>query len=250
MLRAILFVFTLLLVTGNTGVLAQKQEQEQEKKSEVLLFYKTKGYEHSSIPAGIELMKDLAEDRGFELFNTNNAEYFLEDNLQKYELIIFLNTVGDVFNEKEQKAFRKYIENGGNFFGIHAAADTELNWSWFGGLVGGVFTDHPKIQQARIKVNKPLHPTVKHLPKIWIRTDEWYNYKNLDPNNKVLLYLDEDSYDGGTNGANHPIAWYKKTGFGGVSIYTGIGHTNQSYLEPEFREHIWQCVLFGLNNSQ
>lgn len=248
MLRTIFFIFTIVLFIGTHGVLAQKQEKRT--KDEVLLFYKTEGYWHRSIATGIVLMKDLADDHDFELSKTNDAENFLDEDLQKYKLIVFLNTSGNVFNEEEQEAFKKYIENGGNFFGIHAAADTEMDWPWFGSLVGGVFKNHPKIQKARIKVNKPQHPTIKHLPKIWTRTDEWYNYKNLDPGNQVLLVLDEDSYEGGTNGAKHPIAWYKETGFGGVSIYTGVGHTIQSYLEPEFKEHILQCILFGLNRPE
>lgn len=248
MLRIIFFFFTLVLFTGNPHVLAQKHGQV--KKDEVLLFYKTEGYWHRSIPTGVGLIKDLAEDHDFELVTTNKAGDFLEEDLEKYHLIVFLNTSGNVFNEEEQEAFKNYIERGGNFFGIHAAADTEMDWPWFGDLVGGVFKDHPKIQKAHIKVNKPQHPAVKHLPIIWTRTDEWYNYKNLDPGNEVLLVLDEDSYEGGTNGTKHPIAWYKETGFGGVSIYTGGGHTIQSYLEPKFKEHILQCILFGLNRSE
>ena len=248
MLRNIFFIFTLVYLMEIPGVLGQ--EQEERGKDEVLLFYKTEGYWHRSIATGIVLMKDLAGDHDFELTKTNDAEDFLEEDLQKYQLIIFLNTSGDVFNKEEQEAFKEYIEKGGNFFGIHAAADTEMDWPWFGDLVGGVFKDHPKIQKARIKVNKSQHPTVKHLPKIWTRTDEWYNYKKLDPDNQVLLVLDEDSYNGGTNGTKHPIAWFKNTGFGGVSIYTGMGHTIQSYLEPKFKEHIWQCILFGLNRSE
>ena len=67
---------------------------------------------------------------------------------------------------------------------------------------------------------------------------------------QVLLYLDENSYEGGTNGEEHPIAWFRETGYGGVSIYTGLGHTIQSYIEPGFKEHILQSILCALDKTK
>lgn len=108
---------------------------------------------------------------------------------------------------------------------------------------------HPKIQKADVKVENPLHPTVAHLPETWTRTDEWYNFKDINPKINVLLSLDESSYEGGENGENHPIAWYRKLEGGGKSIYTGGGHTDESYSEHAFREHLLQCILFVLRGE-
>jgi len=249
MLRIVTSVFIFIFLIGHSAIAQQKKDKVKDK-NEILLFYKTEGFWHRSIPTGISFMENLAEEQDFKITTTKDADDFLRKDLQKYKLIIFLNNTGDVFDQKQQKEFKKYIEKGGNFFGIHAAADTELDWPWFGELVGGFFDGHPKVQQANIKVNIPQHPTVNHLPKVWTRTDEWYNYKNLHPEMQVLLYLDENSYEGGTNGKEHPIAWFRETGFGGVSIYTGGGHTIQSYLEPVFQEHLLQCILFGLNGAK
>lgn len=213
----------------------------------VLVFFKTEGFWHESIPAGTQAIEDLGDENGFATNTTDDAKEFARENLKEYDLVIFLNTTGDVLDQKQQEAFEDYINTGGSFFGIHSAADTEYDWEWYGELVGAYFVSHPKVQEADILVQMPDHPTVSHLPETWTRTDEWYNYKNINPANKVLLTLDESTYKGGTNSVNHPIAWYKELEGGGISIYTGLGHTIQSYTEPAFLLHLLQSILFAIN---
>lgn len=214
--------------------------------NEVLVFYKTEGFYHKSIPEGIRALEELGKENGFKVTDAANPSHFKEDQLSAYDLIIFLNTTGDVLNEEQQKVFKSYIESGGNFFGIHSATDTEYEWPWYGKLVGAYFSGHPAVQEANIIVEKPEHPIVSHLPPVWKRTDEWYNFKEFNPDNIVLLNLDENSYEGGTNGGFHPIAWYRQLEGGGVSIYTGVGHTKESYREPQVLEHLRRCILFAL----
>ena len=213
---------------------------------EVLVFHKAEGFYHKSIPAGIQAIEELGEENGFEVTETKDSGVFSEENLKEYDLVIFLNTTGDVLDEAQQTSFENYMENGGNFLGIHSAADTEHDWEWYGHLTGAYFLDHPEIQEAEINVVAHEHPTVSHLPETWKRTDEWYNYKNIHPENKVLLTLDEKSYKGGKNGEVHPIAWFKKLKNGGISLYTGGGHIEESYVEPLFREHLRRNILFAM----
>ncbi len=218
--------------------------------SQVLIFNKTEGYHHESIPTGTATIKKLGDLNNFKVTETDDAGQFTENNLKKYQLVIFLSTTGNVLNEAQQKAFEDYMNLGGNFFGIHAATDTEYDWKWYGDFVGAYFLSHPKIQEANVIIEKPLHPTVAHLPKIWTRTDEWYNLKDISPKINVLLSLDETSYEGGENGETHPIAWYKELEGGGKSIYTGGGHTEESYSEPDFQEHLLQFILFALEGKK
>ena len=218
--------------------------------SQVLVFNKTEGYHHESIPTGTATIKNLGDLNNFKVTESDDAGEFTENNLKKYQLVIFLSTTGNVLNEAQQRGFEDYINKGGNFFGIHAATDTEYDWKWYGDLVEAYFLSHPKIQEANVMVEKPLHPTVAHLPKIWTRTDEWYNLKDINPKINVLLSLDETSYEGGENAEIHPIAWYRELEGGGKSIYTGGGHTEESYLEPDFQEHLLQCILFALEGKK
>jgi hypothetical protein len=147
-----------------------------------------------------------------------------------------------VLNTDQQNAFQSYIGSGGGFVGVHSATDTEYDWPWYGGLVGTYFPSHPSIQQATLRVKDPTNPSTSHLPATWIRTDEWYNFRtNPRANVHVLMTLDESSYGGGTMGGDHPITWCQNHG-GGRSWYTGFGHTDQSYSEPNFR----QMLLGGI----
>lgn len=212
----------------------------------VLVFHKTEGFYHESIPKGIETIQEFGKEHNFNVEETKHSENFTSNTLKKYSLVIFLNTTGDVLNLQQQNAFENFINTGGSYFGIHAATDTEYDWPWYGKLAGAYFKSHPKIAKAQITVKTPEHPTVSHLPKTWIRVDEWYNFKNINPEITVLLNLEEGTYQGGENGKDHPIAWYRKLDSGGISIYTAGGHTDEAYDEPEFREHILQSILFAM----
>ncbi|HSB94579.1 MAG TPA: ThuA domain-containing protein, partial [Flavitalea sp.] len=157
--------------------------------------------------------------------------------MSKYNAVVFLSTTMNVLNADQQIAFEHYIQAGGGFAGIHAAADTEYDWPWYNQLVGAYFLSHPHQQNAKVNITDKTHPSTAKLPDTWERFDEWYNYKNIYSGIKVLATLDESSYEGGANGDNHPIAWYHDYD-GGKAFYTGMGHTKESYEDPKYLQHI------------
>ncbi|MFE3431987.1 ThuA domain-containing protein [Streptomyces sp. NPDC059171] len=204
----------------------------------VLVFSKTAGFRHDSIPAGIEALKEIGRDTDITVDSTESAAQFTTSNLARYDAVAFLSTTGDVLNTEQQKAFENYVANGGGYVGIHAAADTEYDWEFYGGLVGAYFDSHPQIQPATVRVEDHDHPATAHLDEEWERTDEWYNYRtNPRDKAKVLATLDETTYTGGNMKGDHPISWCQ-TYQGGRSFYTGLGHTKESYAEPSFRSHV------------
>ncbi|MCQ4208638.1 ThuA domain-containing protein [Streptomyces longispororuber] len=204
----------------------------------VLVFSKTAGFRHDSIPEGIAALKELGAPAGITVDATEEAGQFTTTNLAKYDAVAFLSTTGDVLNDAQQKAFENYVANGGGYMGIHAAADTEYDWKFYGGLVGAYFDSHPAIQKATVRVEDHDHPATAHLDDAWERTDEWYNYRtNPREQAKVLATLDETTYQGGTMKGDHPIAWCQSYG-GGRSFYTGGGHTKESYADQAFRTHL------------
>lgn len=214
----------------------------------ILVFTKTSGFVHDAIAEGVHAIQLLGDKNGFKVDTTSNAALFSNSNLKQYQAIVFLNTTGDVLNEKEEQAFEKYIKNGGGFVGIHAATDTEYDWPWYGKMVGAYFESHPDQQEANLKVVDKTHPATSHLPNNWLRKDEWYNFKNLNGSIKVLIQLDEQSYQGGKNGSKHPIAWYHYYE-GGRVFYTGLGHTKQSYKEANFLQHILGGIHFAMGTK-
>jgi len=203
----------------------------------VLVFSSTKGFRHKSIPAGQRLFMKLGQENGFVVDTTEDATKFNDANLKRYAAVIWLSTTGNVLDDVQQTAFERYIQAGGGYMGIHAAADTEYDWPWYNQLVGAQFLSHPKQQNVDILVSDKSHPSTKMLPDAWKRFDELYNYKNLSKDIKVLARLDESTYEGGANGKDHPFIWYHDFD-GGKAFYTGGGHTDESYSEPLFVQHL------------
>ncbi|MEV6784056.1 ThuA domain-containing protein [Streptomyces sp. NPDC051098] len=204
----------------------------------VLVFSKTAGFRHDSIPTGVAALKELGKSSNITVDATEEAGQFTTSNLARYDAVAFLSTTGDVLNADQQKAFENYVATGGGYMGIHAAADTEYDWKFYGGLVGAYFASHPQIQPATVRVEDHTHPSTEHLHEAWERTDEWYNYRtNPRDQARVLATLDETTYQGGTMKGDHPIAWCQ-TYEGGRAFYTGGGHTKESYAEPAFKQHL------------
>jgi cytochrome c len=216
---------------------------------DVLVFSKTAEFRHTSIAPGIAAIQALGVANDFSVTATEDASAFNAANLASYEAVVFLNTTGDILNAAQEIALQQYIQNGGGWAGIHSAADTEHAWPWYGELVGAYFQNHPAIQQATIKVADRVHESTAHLPERWVRTDEWYNY-TLNPrgNVHVLMTLDEATYSGGADGFDHPIAWMHEIS-GGRSWYTGLGHTDASYSDPLFRQHLLGGIRYAAGQT-
>ncbi|WP_295128296.1 ThuA domain-containing protein [uncultured Chitinophaga sp.] len=241
------FVF-LVMLAGLTAFFAGCKKT-REGKPRVLVFTKTAGFRHAAIPAGIKALQKLGADNGFIVDTTENAAKFTEDSLQQYSAVIFLNTTGDVLNNFQEADFQRYIQAGGGYVGIHAAADTEYDWGWYGELAGGWFESHPPgVHKAKVNVVLKDFPATSELPDVWERTDEWYNYKKLNKNTKVLMTLDEKSYTGGNMNGDHPISWYHNFD-GGRAFYTGLGHTEESYTEANFLKHILGGIKYAIGDN-
>jgi len=206
-------------------------------KPKLLVFSKTMGFRHDCIPVGKLAIIKLGEENGFAVDTTEDAGVFTPDNLKQYAAILFLSTTGNVLDDAQQAAMEGYIRSGGGFMGIHAATDTEYDWPWYNKLVGAWFTSHPKQQEATLLVVDRNNPATKHLPEKWIRKDEWYNFKDINPDTHVLIKIDESSYEGGKNGDNHPMCWYHDFD-GGRAFYTEMGHTKESYADPLYLQHV------------
>ncbi|KOU78086.1 glycosyl hydrolase [Streptomyces sp. MMG1533] len=216
----------------------------------VLVFSKTAGFRHDSIPDGVAAVEQLGETAGFGVDATEDPGTFTARNLRRYDAVVFLSTTGDVLDDTQQAAFEGYIRHGGGYVGVHAAADTEYDWEFYGGLAGAYFQSHPAIQAATVNVEDRAHPATSGLPKTWERTDEWYNYRS-NPRERahVLASLDESSYTGGTMQGDHPIAWCQ-TYQGGRAFYTGGGHTKESYADPVFRGHLVGGIRYAIGDVQ
>lgn len=222
-----------LLILCVTGVLGQQKR--------IMVFSKTAGFRHSSIEAGQKFFLDLGKKEGIAVDITEDADMFNEDNLKKYNAVVWLSTTGDVLNQVQQADFERYIQAGGGYVGIHAASDTEYDWSWYNELMGGYFASHPgnpNVQNGKMVVLDKNHPSTAHLPESFERKDEFYDFKSLKKDKlSFLVKVEESSYKDGKMGDFHPMAWYRLFD-GGKSFYTNYGHTPETFSEPLMMQHI------------
>ena len=218
--------------------------QDRAPRFRALVFSKVTNYYHESIPAGIEAIRRLGAQHGFDVTVSDDSAMFTDETLAAFDVVVFNNTnstpaKGSLLDEAQRAAFRRYIRKGGGFAGIHSASGTERDWEWYGRLVGAFFRSHPKIQPLTIRIEDRSHPSTRALPSAWMRTEEPYDFQ-VNPRGRVhvLATFDPASYEGHVMGPDHPIAWCHRFE-GGRSWYTGLGHASSAFTdEPLFLEHL------------
>jgi uncharacterized protein len=220
----------------------------------VLIFSKTAGWHHTSINEGVTALKAMAENHHFTVDWQEDANLINTENLAKFDVVLFLQTTGDILNEQQQQALEKFIQSGKGFVGVHSASDTEYDWPWYGKLVGRHFHIHPQIQTARLSVINKSFPGVEYFPESSLWTEEWYEFgEELSPNLNYILSVDESTYSpkadwgrvkGDGMGKFHPVSWYQEFD-GGRSFYTALGHMGASYNNKALIEHLYGGIYWA-----
>ncbi|MDR2512331.1 MAG: ThuA domain-containing protein [Puniceicoccales bacterium] len=256
----------------------------------VLVFSKTNGFRHKdAIDAGIPALTQLGQALNFKVDATEDASVFTSENLKKYQAVILLNTTGafladrlrkDASQEQRDKAkddlearkaaFKNYVENGGAIIGLHSATDGFHNkgedWPVFHQIIGGSFQHHPQHQNGRLVIVDRTHPSVAHLKALsaepgsqdaaWTCFDEWYNFKNLQKDNHLILTLDPTSgkghrtnhYADGSKCDTHPFAWTRSFGKGKI-FYTSRGHYGKAFAEYDYVQHVIGGLFWALDRT-
>ena len=216
------------------------------KRPAILVFSKTNGFRHQeAIPAANALFAQVAKDKGWGYFQTENGATFSSEILAGFDAVVFNNTSGDVFTAAQRAAFQAFLEQGGGYVGLHAAGDNSHSaWDWYmKALIGATFTQHtmdPQFQQAKVAVEDKAHPATAGLPASWQRTEEWYSFDKSPRGGgaNILITVDEKTYNPvGMFGkdlrmGDHPAAWSRCIGKGRV-FYTIFGHRAEAFAEPE-----------------
>jgi type 1 glutamine amidotransferase len=113
----------------------------------VLVFHSAVGFVHLSIPDAVEAIIGLGAEHGFEVDTTDDPVRFTGEVLDRYDVLVFVHTSGNVLPEADQRAaLEGYMSAGGGFFGIHAASslgpEVAADWPWFRDLIGAAFKGH------------------------------------------------------------------------------------------------------------
>lgn len=225
----------------------------------VLVYTKNgEGYVHKNIPFSIALLSRLGQENGFLVTVSEDPNVITEQNLKRYDAVIFSNTNNEAFDTDQQRlAFQRYIQAGGGFVGIHSASGSERDWPWFRKMLGGKFLRHPPFQEFTVNVIDRTHPSTAHLGSAWQREDECYFLHHLNPDIHVLLAADlttveddqKEEYPGDVFGDQFPLSWHH-TLFGGRQWYTALGHASEDYSDPEFAAHILGGILWVIEKDK
>lgn len=242
----------------------------------VLVFSKTKGYRHASIPAGVKAIQGLAASSrsssspsspgpspSFSVHATEDAIVFNPSTLAQYRVIVFLQASGEFLdNEIQLGALKEFVRNGGGVVGVHCASTGLPSSEWYNKLIGGVFLDHQEPQKGRVVVEDGKHPAAwaKEMDAVTCQPstetgpdefewfDEWYNFASNPRDQKgvrVLMSVRESSYEGGTMGTDHhPVAWCQELEQGGRSFYTALGHFDEAFADPSFMAQIRNAIMW------
>lgn len=215
----------------------------------ILVFTRTTGYRHASIPSAIAAIKQIGQNDRFSVVVTENPRLFNNVSLQRFRAVAFVLTTGTVLDRAQKDALEQFVRRGGGWLGVHSASDTEYRWPFYGHLVGAYFRRHPPVQRATVHVLDRSTLAVVPLPSTFRRVDEWYDFRaDPRPRVKVLLTVDERTYRGGSMGLDHPIAWCHED-LGGRALYTAMGHTVASYHEPLFLAHLRGALDYVLDRG-
>ena len=226
----------------------QDKKTEFEKPLNVLVFSKTAGFRHESISSGIKMLYDYSSSQNWVLTTSENASVFTEEVLRHIDVVVFLNPSGNSLTKEQQASFEKFMNGENGMVGIHAAADFEYEWPFYGKILGAWFKNHPPSQEATILIENHEHPAMIPFKGMnsYTTFDEWYTFRsNPRGHVNVLATLDENTIKKYNNEewrmGDHPIIWWQETD-GMRSFYTGFGHTPEAFGDEKIAEHIKNAI--------
>ncbi len=245
----------------------QAQPPAQPAKKRILVIGAALGFQHDSIADAMATVWKLGKESGlWDAYLRTDYQLITKKKLDAnakalpfFDAIVFANSTGEMTLDDEQKKdLLSFVhDDGKGFVGIHAALDANYKWPEYGELIGGWFDAHPwNTFEAPILLEDPAFPAVKHFPKAFVKRDEIYQAKSWSRDKvNVLLRLDETKlkYEGNKNikrdDRDFAVAWSKMYGKGRV-FYSTLGHTNESWSDPDIQKMYFEAIKWALGLSE
>jgi type 1 glutamine amidotransferase len=216
----------------------------------ILIFSKTSGYRHTSIPSAVSSISNLAAcTKLFTVDTSEDATIFTPSSLSQYSVIVLLQSIGDIFDQSQLNALKGFVRRGGGIVGIHGAAAGMPDSEWYGRLIGAHFDMHPPAEVGTLIVETPNqdHCILNGAGGREGWKDEWYNFHahpRENANLKILLKGDTKSFRGGKMGEDHPLVWCQEFE-GGRSFFTALGHFNEAYQDDWYMNQVLSGILWA-----
>lgn len=210
----------------------------------MLVYSRTTGYRHDSIAQGKTMLREIAAEQGFEITETEVNDLITPEGLAEFELVFFMNSTGDIFNQTEEAAFQDWMETkNGAFAGTHSATDTEQGWAFYKEVTGQYYNGHVNANTpgaVQFETDALQFPALVGIPNPWQRNEEWYIFNSFQewsqkPGFKILGRKQAD---------NQPIMWAREFG-NWRSFYTALGHDSAAFRDPIVKQHVTGGIMWA-----
>ena len=246
-----------------SDVIASLQVRKPKKPRTVLVYSRTKGFRHQSIPYGIHSLTELGKRTGaFNVVATEDPAVFTSEHFMNYDGIIMLNTTGNetIPPGKARSAFEKFLEQDKGLVGIHAATDCHANWSNYLEAMGGIFNGHPWGANSVVSLynEDPDHPICNHIKTGDQIKDEIYQYKDDEhfTREKLRILLSLDLSGPNMKRGNmkrkdndYAVSWVRRYA-GSRVFYSNLGHNSDTFYNRMALQHFLNGIQFALGDLE
>ncbi|MBF0197094.1 MAG: ThuA domain-containing protein [Planctomycetes bacterium] len=232
------------------------------KDRKILIYSRTTGFRHASIPTGVLAISLLGEHTGaYSSDATEDPSVFTKENLAQYDAILMLSTTKDpIPHGKARDAFEDFLTQGKGLIGIHAATDCHADWPYYLDAIGGIFNGHPWTSKDLITLynEEPEHPVVKSVPQGYVIKDEIYQYKDDEhfTRDKLRILLSLDLSGKNMKKKNmrrkdhdYAVSWVKSY-HGSKVFYSNLGHNNSTFTDKVAMKHFLDGIQFVLGDVE
>ncbi|MCC9166986.1 ThuA domain-containing protein [Pontibacter harenae] len=222
----IIYFFSLLLLVLFSNCSGNKENR--------ILIFTGNGSDEQTTAEGVKALATYAKESSIKFDTTSNANYFTEDSLKQYGAIVFLNTSQDVLDTRQQNEFERYVQAGGGFVGVHAAASSQYQWPWYNQMLGA--KPAKEASKERTPIQQKLQTIINgNVTDTWSQTDVIIPFEAHASNIEVMA----------TNEQKQPVSWMREYD-GGRMFYTSAGGTTESYQNKAFMAHLMGGVKYAL----
>jgi type 1 glutamine amidotransferase len=209
---------------------------------------------HGVLAQSVTALSELAEAKGLGFQHVDDVRRLPLDGLASATAVA-LFTIGETpWTVAQRAALLDGVRSGRSpIVAIHAATDSCHGWDEYLCLVGARFNGHPWTQDVTLQVREPAHPALAHLGPTWRWYDEVYQFRDLRPDARVLLEVDDGELDQTARGVarppyGFPLSWCFTEGEGRV-FSTSLGHFPGAWENPVYLRHLAGGLAWALGEG-
>lgn len=253
-----------LVVGGGPGAVGSAQAPARKR---VLAIGDThSGFTHDSISHALSVINRLGRDTGlWDTFIRTDSQWITKQpvpaparnarTLDYFDAVfMFVSGEGNLTDQQKRDFVSFVRDDGKGLIAAHSGNAAFYEWSEYGEMVGGYFDNHPwNVVEARVRVEAPDFPAMKHFPAAFTRTEEYYVLRpapysrekvrvlaSIDPSSVDLKHPDLRRTDN-----DFPVAMARTYGKG-RTFWSAFGHTANTWDDPAIQTMYLEAMKWAL----